>query len=169
MLITWRPKASPALTLVAQWSERWCTSLGALGLIPGMSCSESASTRGETEMMLLPPIKFSGTKCLLCIKWEIQMDGPPDNISICICKTPETVLNQIMHLNRRMCPPVNNISQYTHHSHKTSLCRTGAGNTDLSPPCTVTPATTCHSPPIRVNTWSLCCSPAHHPSKYILS
>ena len=28
------------------------------GSIPGMSCSESAITRGKTQMMLLPPIKF---------------------------------------------------------------------------------------------------------------
>ena len=44
---------------VALWSERWCTSLGAQCLIPGISCSESAIKRGKTQMMLLPPFKFS--------------------------------------------------------------------------------------------------------------
>jgi hypothetical protein len=48
-----------ASLLVAQWSERWCTNLVAHGLIPGMSCSESAITRGKTQMMLLPPTSFS--------------------------------------------------------------------------------------------------------------
>jgi hypothetical protein len=31
----------------------------AQGLIPGMSRSESAITRGKTQMMLLPPTSFS--------------------------------------------------------------------------------------------------------------
>jgi hypothetical protein len=48
-----------ASLLVAQWSERWCTNLVAQGLIPGMSRSESAITRGKTQMMLLPPTSFS--------------------------------------------------------------------------------------------------------------
>jgi hypothetical protein len=48
-----------ASLLVAQWSERWCTNLGAQGSIPGMSRSESAITRGKTQMMLLPPTSFS--------------------------------------------------------------------------------------------------------------
>jgi hypothetical protein len=43
-----------ASLLVAQWSERWCTSLVAHGSIPGMSRSKSAITRGKTQMMLLP-------------------------------------------------------------------------------------------------------------------
>jgi hypothetical protein len=44
-----------ASLLVAQLSERWCTSLGAQGSIPCMTRSESAITRGKTQMMLLPP------------------------------------------------------------------------------------------------------------------
>ena len=44
--------------LVAQWSEHWCTSLVAQGLIPGMFRSESAITRGKTQMMVLPHITF---------------------------------------------------------------------------------------------------------------
>jgi hypothetical protein len=48
-----------ASLLVAQWSEHWCTSLVAQGSIPGMSRSESAITRGKTQMILLPPTSFS--------------------------------------------------------------------------------------------------------------
>jgi hypothetical protein len=48
-----------ASLLVAQWSERLCTSLVVQGSIPGMSRSESAITRGKTQMMLLPPTSFS--------------------------------------------------------------------------------------------------------------
>ena len=59
-----------ASLLVAQWSERWCTNLVAQGSIHGMSCSESPITRGETQMMLLPPTSFLWTtsypKCLSC-------------------------------------------------------------------------------------------------------
>jgi hypothetical protein len=43
-----------ASLLVAQWSERCCTSLVAQGSIPVMSCAESAITRGKTQMMLVP-------------------------------------------------------------------------------------------------------------------
>ena len=39
-------------------------------------------------------------------QWEIQMGGPPDNISICICKTPAPGLKEITDLKRRMGPPV---------------------------------------------------------------
>ena len=42
-------------------SPCWRTSLGAQGSIPGMSRSESAITRGKTQMMLLPPTSFSWT------------------------------------------------------------------------------------------------------------
>jgi hypothetical protein len=34
------------------------------------------------------------------------MDGPPNNISICICKTPAPGLKEITDLKRRMGPPV---------------------------------------------------------------
>ena len=47
----------PSMEHVAQWSEP--RGPGAQGSIPGMSGSESAITRGKTQMMLLPPIKFS--------------------------------------------------------------------------------------------------------------
>jgi hypothetical protein len=47
------------------------------------------------------------------IKWEIQMYGPPDNISICIYETPAPGLKEITDLKRRMGPPVKlvNLSQ----------------------------------------------------------
>jgi hypothetical protein len=44
------------------------------------------------------------------INWEIQMDGPPDDISICICKTPAPWLKEITDLKRRMGPPVKHIN-----------------------------------------------------------
>jgi hypothetical protein len=52
------------------------------------------------------------------IKRELQMGGIPDYISICSLKTPETGLNEITDLNRRMGPPVvvNKISHDTCHS-----------------------------------------------------
>jgi hypothetical protein len=43
-------------------------------------------------------------------QWEIQMGRPPDNISICICKTPESGIKEVIHLNRRMRPPVRKLS-----------------------------------------------------------
>jgi hypothetical protein len=65
-----------ASLLVAQWSERWCTSLGAQGLIHGMSCLESVITRGKPQIMLLPPIKFLLTTCLcpILLAWFLARD-----------------------------------------------------------------------------------------------
>ena len=69
-----------ASLFVAQWSERWCTSLVTQGSIPGMSRSESAITRGKTQMMLLPSTSFSWTTSyvLTCLQdsWpEIAIKG----------------------------------------------------------------------------------------------
>jgi hypothetical protein len=50
-----------ASLLVAQWSERWRTSLVAQGSIPGMSRSESA-------MMLLPPTSSTTSYVLTCLE-----------------------------------------------------------------------------------------------------
>jgi hypothetical protein len=70
-----------ASLLVAQWSERWCASLVAQGLIPGMSRSESAITRGKPQMMLLPPTSFS---CFFLTQAVLQYveDSPERHIVI---------------------------------------------------------------------------------------
>ena len=72
-----------ASLLVAQWSERWCTSLVAQGSIPGMSRSESAITRGKTQMMLLPPTSFSGTTSYR-LSWAVTITHVAEVEVICL-------------------------------------------------------------------------------------
>jgi hypothetical protein len=60
-----------ASLLVAQLPERWFTSLGAQGLIPGMFRSESAITRGKTRIMLLPSFTIFG----FVVVWNYKAQG----------------------------------------------------------------------------------------------
>jgi hypothetical protein len=52
------------------------------------------------------PLLFTGGRMLA---GPSDRMGNPDNISICICKTPKTGLREINDLNRRMGPPLNKI------------------------------------------------------------